>query len=283
VKLTLTAAQPGPTVNRAVVTADGNVSESAEVELEVIGPALTISRSGPRHLFPEKTGRFSNTVTNPGAGEVTKIKLVEVVPAGMEFVEAQDGGTYNASKRTVNWTIDRLGAGQSKTVKVSLRSTARGAQISVVRAFDREGTSAETVATTQVAGVSALKIEIGELPALVEVGEIVKIPVRIVNKGSDVASNVRMAVPVPPGLKFLSASGPVENRVAPAAGEAGSPASSEVQFAPIGKIDAKGEAAFELTFKGRAPGETHFEVRTQCDQMSEAVHVREPLTVALPE
>jgi uncharacterized repeat protein (TIGR01451 family) len=283
VKLVLTAAQPGPTVNRVVVTADGNVSESAEVQLEVVGPALTVSRAGPKHLFPEKTGRFSNTVTNPGAGQVTKIKLVEVVPAGMEFVEAQDGGTYNAAKRTVTWMIDRLDGGESKTVKISLRSTARGAQISVVRAFDRDGTSAETIGTTQVAGVPALKIEIGELPALVEVGELVKIPVRIVNKGSDVATNVHIGVPVPSGLKFLAATGPVENRVAPAAGAAGAPASSEVQFAPIGTLDAKGEATFELTFKGRAPGETRLDVHAQCDQMSEPIHVTEPLTVALPE
>jgi uncharacterized repeat protein (TIGR01451 family) len=283
VKLVLTAAQPGPTVNRVVVTADGNVSESAEVQLEVVGPALTILRGGPRHLFPEKTGRFTNTVTNPGAGPVPKVKLVEVVPAGLEFVNASDGGTYNAARRTVTWSLERLDAGESKTVKISLRATARGAQISVVRAHDREGTSAETIGTTQVAGVPALKIDVGELPALVEVGEIVKIQVRIVNNGSDAASGVRATVPVPAGLKFLSARGPVEHRVAPAAGEAAAPSATEVQFAPIANIDAKGEAAFELTFKGRAPGGTHLEVHAQCDQMNEPVGVKQPLTVALPE
>src|SRR5205807_2125020 len=46
VTLTLTAAQAGPTVNRVVVTADGNVTEEAHVELDVIGPNLNVARDG---------------------------------------------------------------------------------------------------------------------------------------------------------------------------------------------------------------------------------------------
>src|SRR5262249_42945319 len=136
VKLTLIAAQAGPTVNRAVVTAEGNVSEAAEVQIDVVGPALAVARQGPARLYPEKIGRYANTVTNSGGSDVATISLVEIVPAGMEFVEATDGGSYNAARRTVTWTIDRLGPAESKTVKVTLRSSARGAQISVVRAFD---------------------------------------------------------------------------------------------------------------------------------------------------
>ncbi len=54
VKLTLTAAVTGPTVNRVVVTADGNVSEEAEVQIEVVGPKLTVTRNGTKKLFPDK-------------------------------------------------------------------------------------------------------------------------------------------------------------------------------------------------------------------------------------
>jgi uncharacterized repeat protein (TIGR01451 family) len=285
VKLTLIAAQAGPTVNRAVVTAEGNVSEAAEVQIDVVGPALAVSRHGPARLYPEKIGRYANTVTNSGGSDVAKISLIEIVPTGLEFVEATDGGTYNAARRTVTWTIDRLGPAGSKTVKVTLRSGARGAQISVVRAFDIAGTRTETIGTTQVAGVPALKIEIGELPPLVEVNEMIKVSVRILNKGSDVATNVRVGVPVPSGMKFLSAAGPASLKYekVPLAGPEGSPGATEIQFAPIGKIDAKGAAEFELTFKGRAPGETHLEIHAQCDQMSEPIYSREPVTVALPE
>ena len=254
VKLVLTAAQAGPTVNRVVVTADGNVSEATEVPIDVVAPALTVSRGGPKQVYPGKIGRFTNTVANSGAGQVAKINLVEIVPAGMEFVEASDGGSYNAAKRTVTWAIDRLTAGESKTVKVSLRSAAGPADQRRAGVRQR-GTSAEAIGTTLVAGVPALKIELGELPPLVEVGEIVKISVRIINRGTDVATGVRTSIPVPPGLKFLAAAGPTglqKYETVQVAGDQGAPASTEIQFAPIDRIDTKGEVAFELTFKGRA-------------------------------
>ncbi len=282
VKLTLTAAVTGPTVNRVVVTADGNVSEEAQVQLEIVDPTLAVARSGPKKLFPQKVGRYSNTVTNPGGQPISGATILEVVPAGMEFVEADQGGLYDPVKRNVIWQLKQLNPGESKTVKVSLRPTARGAQISVVRAFDSSGASGETVGTTHVAGVPALKIEIGELATLVEPGELVKVPIRVLNRGSDTATGVRTTVAVPVGLQFVSARGPVEYRVQPGAGGEGH-SGTEVQFAPIGKIDAKADAVYELTFKARVPGATRVEVQTRCEQMSEAIRSEELTTIMGPQ
>ena len=80
VKLVLTAAQAGPTVNRVVVTADGNVAEEAQVQLDVVGPTLLVVRDGPRRLFPNKTGVYSNTVTNPGLTQVTAVSISKQFP-----------------------------------------------------------------------------------------------------------------------------------------------------------------------------------------------------------
>ncbi len=284
VKLTLIAAQAGPTVNHVVVTADGNVSEEAQVELEVLGPTLSVVRSGPKKLSPQKIGKYSNTVANPGASQISDVKVVEVVPAGMEFVDAGDGGTYNATKRTVTWTVNQLVPGESKTVKLSLRSVARDAQVSIVRAYDAAGASGETIGTTHVSGVPGLRIEMGDLPTLVEVGDTVTLPVRVVNRGSDMAANVRATVAVPAGMQFLSAKGPVEyHKVVVAAEEAGQAASTEVQFSPIGKIEPQADAVFELTFKARDAGEVRVEVQARCDQLAKPVRREEVITVATPE
>jgi uncharacterized repeat protein (TIGR01451 family) len=287
VKLTLTAAQAGPTVNRAVVIADGNVSEEAEVQLDVVGPALSVARQGPKRLFPDKTGRYANTVTNPGAGQVSDVKVVEVIPAGMEFVEAADGGTYNAARRSVTWSIKTLYPGESKTVKLALRAAARGSQISVVRASDVAGASGETVGTTHVAGVPALSIEVGELASLVEIGETITVPVRIINRGSDAAANVRVSVAVPAGMQFVSASGPGNYRKVVVAGsgegEQAAPSSAEIEFAPIRTIDPRADAAFELTFKARHPGPARVQVQARCDQLADPIRREEVTTVVTPE
>jgi len=131
-----------------------------------------------------------------------------------------------------------------------------------------------------VAGVPALKIEIGELATLVEIGELVKVPVRVHNRGSDVATQVFTSLPVPPGMQFVSARGPVEHRVVPAGGQPGG--GTEVQFAPIPRIDAKSDAVYELTFKARVPGATRVEVQTRCEQMNEAIRIEEPTTIVAP-
>jgi uncharacterized repeat protein (TIGR01451 family) len=287
VKLVLTAAQAGPTVNRVVVTADGNVAEEAQVPLDVVGPALVIVRDGPRRLFPNKTGVYSNKVTNPGLTPVSGISVVETVPAGMEFVAAGDGGTYNAAKRAITWTINQLGPAASKTVTATLRSIARGAQISVVRAYDPAGSSGEAVGATHVSGVCALSIDIGEIPALIEAGETLKVAVRILNRGSDTAANVRTTIAVPAGMQFLSAQGPTSHREATsnanASGESATRGTIEVQFAPIDKIEPHEDAVIELTLKARTPGAARLEVQAQCDQLPDPIRREEVTTIVLPQ
>ena len=289
VKLVLTAAQAGPTVNRVVVTADGNVAEEAQVQLDVVGPTLLVVRDGPKRLFPNKTGTYTNTVTNPGLSQVSNVSVVETVPPGMEFVEASDGGKYNAAKRSVTWTIGQIVAAASKTVKVTLKSNARGAQVSVVRAYDPAGSSGETVGATHVSGVCALTIEIGEIPALIEAGETVKVTVRILNRGSDSAANVRATITVPAGMQLVNAQGPTSHHEETstaadnASGERASRGTIEVQFAPITKIEPRADAVIELTLKARTTGAARLEVQAQCDQLPDPIHREEVTTIVSPQ
>ena len=287
VKLVLTAAQAGPTVNRVVVTADGNVAEEAQVPLEVVGPSLVVVRDGPKRLFPNKTGTYANIITNPGLSPVTAVNVVETVPAGMEFVEASDGGTYNAAKRFVSWTIGQIAATASKTVKVTLRSNARGAQVSVVRASDPAGSSGETVGATHVSGVCALTIEIGEIPPLIEAGETVNVAARVINRGSDTAANVRITIALPAGMQLVDARGPTPHSELAATSKSSENRATrgdiEVQFAPIAKIEPKADAAIELTLKARMTGAARLEVQAQCDQLPEPIRREEVTTIVQPQ
>lgn len=283
VPLTLTAAQAGPTVNRVVVTAEGNVAEEAEVRLEVVGPALKVTRSGPKRLFPEKAGTYVNTVVNPGRSLLTGVTIVETVPAGMEFLEASDGGAYNAAKRSITWTIKHLAPDESQSVKAKLRASGRGTQISVVRASDPNGGSGETVGATQVSGVPALSIEVGEIAALIETGQTVTVGIRVINRGSDVAGNVRTSVTIPSGLQFVSATGPVDYRQTASEDADGGRRGTTVQFSSINKIDSRADATFELTLKARSPGEARLQVEARCDQLAESVRREEIATIVSAE
>lgn len=292
VQLELTAAQAGRTVNRAVVTADGNLTEEAVVQLEVVGATLNVSRTGPKRLYPNKTGSYTNTVMNPDTTAISNVKIVETVPAGMEFVDASDGGQYNAAKRSVTWTVDRLRGGESKSVRISLTSASRGAQVSVVRASDSSGASGETVATTNVAGVPGLTIKIDDFSALVEPGEQVKIPVRIVNRGNDVATNVKATILIPAGMQLVDARGPTDYKAVsdvlpqnvPAGQRIGNtPRRPGVVFSPLNRLDPGADASFEITLQARTPGNARLQVEAQCDQVPEPIRREDHLTVASQE
>jgi uncharacterized repeat protein (TIGR01451 family) len=294
VELTLTAAQTGKTVNRVIVTADGRVTEEASVALEVVGPTLRLERTGTRRLFPGKAGQYTNTVTNPGSAAITGVRVVETVPPGMEFVSATENGQFDATRRSLTWTIDRLEPRESRAVRVTLKSKACGPQISVVRARDAAGGSGETVGTTQVAGVPALSIELGEIPALVETGDEIRIPVRILNRGSDLATGVRTRVILPDGLELVSARAAVDYKALPAGaanegagetpgGERHGSAGQEIRFSPVARIDSRGDTPIELTVKALHAGTARVQVETQCDQVSEPVRREDVTTVAASE
>jgi uncharacterized repeat protein (TIGR01451 family) len=290
VKLTLTAAQAGRAVNRAVVTADGALSEESELQVEVVGPSLRVSRAGPKKVYLNKVGTFTNSVTNPGSTAAAGLTLVETVPAGLEFVSATDGGEFNAAKRQVVWNISRLEPGESKKVQVTLSANGRGAQVSVLRAYDNGGASGEDVTTINVAGFAVLSIDVSEIPSVIEVGEGVTLQVHVRNRGTDVATNVRPTIVVPNGLQLVTAKGPGKYREANVATPVGDPGARtfrnqhEIQFDPIASLDPRDEVTLELTLQARAAGSGRLQLAVQSDKIPEPIR-REELVhvVAAPE
>lgn len=269
VQLTLTAAQQGRTVNRAVVTADGGLSVQAEAPIEVVGPSLSVKRAGPKRLFLGKSGVFTNTVTNTGSNPIGNITLVETVPDGLDFVSASAAGKFNSQKRTVTWNIDRLDARQAGSVDITLASAARGPFVSVVRAYDSAGATGEAMGTTNVTGVAALGIDISELAAPVEIGERLSCRIRVFNRGSDSATAVRAAVVIPAGMQVVSVKGPGNYRRT----------GDQLQFDTIARLDPRTEALIELTLQAASTGDARIQVLVQSEQMTQPLRQEEGTTV----
>lgn len=280
VQLQLTAASAGQAVNRAVITADGAVSEETVVQLDVIGPALTVSRAGPKKLSPGKKGRFTNTVSNPTTADLENVTLTENVPPGFEFVDATDGGAYDAARRVVTWSLGGIQPRESKSVSISLNSVNRGPQVSVVRASDVSGASGESLGTTHVVGVPALSIEIRDLPGAVDTGEEVRVPIRVFNRGTDFAGNVRVTIDVPPTLELVNISGPAKYQRSTSA--SGRPR-TEIRFDAVKSVDVKKYAEFELVMKGRVAGGGRLKVQAACDQAPEPIQREDEISVVSGE
>ena len=276
VTLQMQAAQAGTAVNRSIVTADGAVSEEAVTQLDLIGPALDVARTGTRRLNPGKKGRFVNTVTNPTTNPLARVTLTETVPAGLEFVEAGEGGRYDESRRTVTWELGPLGPREARSVSLSLGTAGRGSQISVVRASDPSGASGEAVGTLQVVGTPALSIEAPDLPGAIDAGQEAQATYRIYNRGTDAALNTRVVLSIPGNLEVVTVDGPVKYQ---SGAVGGARQRTEIRLDPIRSIDVKKFAEIRLTLRGRAAGGGRVKVQAACDQAADPILREDDLQV----
>lgn len=266
--ITVAAAQLGKTVNRAVVTADGGISVQAESPLEIVTPGLSVNREGPKRLLLNRQGTYVNTVSNSSEQVLRNVTVTETVPGGFSFVSATENGRFDATKKSVTWTLDRLNPKQSQVLQVTLSSVGRGSLVSVVRATDGSGASGEAVGTTHVAGVPSLSIDVAEMPTYLEVGQRSSIKVRVRNRGSDVAENVHLKMVLPSGTELVVLNGGKYQRDG-----------DEIVFDTIPRIQPRHELVLDLTLKAVEPQETRLQVAVQGEGMAQPLHRDEALSI----
>jgi uncharacterized repeat protein (TIGR01451 family)/LPXTG-motif cell wall-anchored protein len=146
------------------------------------------------------------TVSDATAQDVA---VTDPIPAHLTFVKASNGGTYDASSKTVTWSLGDLVPGTypiSLTVKidgvvsnntvVTNTATARAASLDPV-------TASADVSLTSTPG---LTIEKTVDDARTNPGKTLTYTVRVSNTGSDEATNVVLTDTLPDGLVFADTS-----------------------------------------------------------------------------
>jgi uncharacterized repeat protein (TIGR01451 family) len=143
--LTVLCTTPGVITNRAALTADGDVTAEASVQVEVTGsvPAaggagaprspLTVTHRGPEHWLVDSTGQFLVTVTNVSGQHLRDVTITETYPAETNLLHATVGHKADAQNRTVCWTITDFAPGQAYILETELHSTKSGPQTTSVK------------------------------------------------------------------------------------------------------------------------------------------------------
>ena len=143
--LTYTGARPtsvadcGPVVNTATVTVGSlaraetaPMTSSATVSVTVTGNAcrpaqvdatLAVAKSGPTVWRARKVFVHTITVTNTGPVTATDVVVEDPIPSGLVVARRPVGATYVDG--TVRWQLGNLGPGESRVVRVSLKTTFR--------------------------------------------------------------------------------------------------------------------------------------------------------------
>jgi len=246
-----------------LATARDGVTASAMVELSVVKPELTISSNVPAMRFVGNNISSEISVQNVGDGQARNTVITQYLAADTGFVNANEGGVLQ--NNTVVWNVGTLNPGETKTVtsRVSTKSimTVRTSAIAEAHQAD----SVETVMITDVQGVSALKVNMGDINDPVPVGDNEVYFIRVTNQGSLNATGVRLKAILEDAMEFVSSTGPSEPTVE----------GNTVVFARVPTLAPNAVAEWRVVIKARKAGDVRFTAVIDSDQLTEAVESTE--------
>lgn len=269
IALEVTAVKAGQYVNEVIVTADDGHRCTARCNFVVTEPALAIHKIGPREGMLGGAMEYRLEVHNSGTATATGVRMADVLPDGLEFTSATDGGIYDPATRIVEWNIGTLPAGQTREVVINLTARRVGEWVNQALARGDRGLEARTELSVRIDGAPGLHVEATDLIDPVEVGEETSYEIRVLSQGSCVCSNICIMALVPDGLEVLGAEGPVGHRID----------GQQVTFEPLPKLAARADAVYRIRIRGRQPGDWRLKVRMTADQLQQPVHVEESTQV----
>lgn len=265
-KFSFTAAALGSQINTAKFSADRDLSGAAQCLTEVKQPGIDVEKSGPDKRFLGRPATYGIVASNPGNAAATNVVVTDVVPVGMNFKSASEGGSYDALTRSVTWKLGELAPGAKANMDVTLVGDTAGKPCNVATVTADRGLTDTAQACTDVAGIPALLLEVVDNPDPVEVGSGTTYTIRVTNQGTADATNVVIQSMLADGEELASATGATE---ATASGNL-------VRYAPVTVLAPGQVVEFKVDVKAvKATGDVRFRTMMTADQLTDAVREEE--------
>lgn len=267
--LSVTAVKPGKATNRAILTGDGGINQELETSIEIIGEQLVLTRSGQNRIYVDRPVVFTNNIRNDGNADVKQVRIAEVVPAGMELLEASDGGRFDPVQRAIVWDLGVLPAGTETAVSSKLVARTTGTLQAKVTATGPAGSTASVKADVDVVGRPELQIETVSRTGVVAVGDRLTSKIQLKNHGSAPASNVKLNIRLPRELKLVEVRGGQYSL-----------RDNVIAFETVNAIGPKETAAFELVMEAVAEADAQMNLEISADHLSKPARRSETVQIA---
>lgn len=269
ISLKTTAVQAGRFLNQAMARADDGLQVTAQAPIQITEPILTIRKTGPTHRFLFREAEFELEVANTGSAAATNVRVLDTLPANLDFVKGSDGAAYEAGTRSVIWMLGTLAPNDRRTLKVAAMPKAPGDFINNVVVTADRCAEVRAEAPLHVEGVPALLLEVVDLDDPVEVGNETTYEIRVLNQGSCASLGLQIIATVPPEMSPVSAEGPSQHRIQ----------GQQVFFEPMPKLAAHADALYRVRVVGQHEGDARFKVQMSCDQLRVPVYEEESTRV----
>jgi uncharacterized repeat protein (TIGR01451 family) len=300
--------RPGRHAHRLDVTADGGHAAGARSVVTGIAtaapaatpPKLEVSVTGPQSQETGEVAEFFIEVANRGSQPARGVQLDVQFAAPFEFDRASGAGrTDDLARRTTQWRVGDIAAGQSIRKQLNLRCAKAGDAAAVQAAATATNISepqTASAATKIAAAASAvtptpmsptnppvtppaagdLKLTVGDLSDPIMLGGKTTIAIVVKNERAVPDENVTITVQVSDGLKVTGGTGPTGISSISTDGRT-------VEFTPVTEITA-GETlrAFRIDAIGEKAGKQIVRVTVTSQRSPTGVTAESDTTVNMP-
>ena len=270
--LPVTAVKTGGGVNRAILTADSGIKKQLDSSIDVVGDQLVLTRTGQNRIYVERPVVFTNTIRNEGNLKVSKVRISEVVPAGMEFETASDGGKFDPNLNSVIWTLGVLEPGDDRALTVKYVPKETGTLAGKITATGASGSSAAINSTVEVIGRPALQMETLSDTGLVTIGDKITSKFQLKNMGTSAARNVQLTIQLPPELRLVTVHG---NRFRQQ--------KNTLIFDPIDELSPRANAMFELVLEPMEEADARIVIEISADHLAKPHRREESIQIGRDE
>jgi uncharacterized repeat protein (TIGR01451 family) len=243
------------------------INEEEEERATGVRPAgytrLQLHAEGPRLKYVGRKAEYTLSVSAAGNTPAQNVVLTCHLPAGFQFMSADDGGTYDSASRTVTWKWGELPVDAARRVKLVAEAVNPGEWTHRVEVTAERGLGAKAEWVTRVQGVSTGLLDVSDDGAFV-VGQDVTYEIRFSNTGQESEKNVRIYALTPRGMTFRSATGPTQGKC-----EGG-----QVVSEPLAKLAPRTDVIYRLTYRVTSAGFSQLKVAVTTDNIT--VPVFEP-------
>lgn len=259
VDLVLRGEEVGNYETTFTATASEGIAAEATMRVAVQKPRLRISGSAQESQFVGKIIRYEINLTNEGDAIARETVIRQVLSDGTTLAGTTEEG--QAQGNVIIWRVGDLAPGQTKTVEarvvadriMRVRSTAEAQAVAA--------DSVSTVLVTDVAGIAALLLEVGDEMDPVPVGDETVYIIKTSNTGSLVATGIRVKCILEDSMEFINSTGATKGFVD----------GNEVRFEPLPALEPQAEATWRVIIRAVGDGDVRFTVSVDSDQLSRPV------------
>ena len=207
ITLTVRGTAGGAKVNVATASSGGNSFQpEARATTTILVPDITVEKTGRPAMFVGNQVTYTLTASNSGDAALTGVTITDTIPTGMSYVTSSPAGTVSDDGAQVTWSVGNLAVDAETSVTVTLQGDQVGSVTNSAGASAAEDVSASDTLEIRVLPAPGATIQITDSFDPVSEGEQVDFTVAVSNQGRSPMTGVRVVVPIPTEMTFVSTS-----------------------------------------------------------------------------